>query len=106
VDDQRRRVAGGGVLVQPRQRLRRQGREGRERVHGRDVILFWRRTDVPGLERMVLTVSPDEVAAASTVICVEDGGFRLDHRWLLTPDWRARSLEVERWGVDGHRRLV
>ena len=69
-------------------------------------ILFWRRTDVTGLERLVLTVSPSEVVAESTVLCLEDGGFRLEHRWRLTPEWRARSLEVERWGAGEHRRLV
>ncbi|MEV1131347.1 putative glycolipid-binding domain-containing protein [Agromyces sp. NPDC049794] len=70
------------------------------------MILFWRRNDVPGLERLVVTVSPDEIVAESTVVCLEDGGFRLDHRWRLTRDWRARSLEVERWGAADHRRLV
>jgi hypothetical protein len=69
-------------------------------------ILFWRRTDVTGLERMALSVSPDAVNAESTVICVEDGGFRLDHRCRLTSDWRALSLEVERWGADGHKILT
>ena len=39
------------------------------------------------------------------VICLEDGGFRLDHRWRLTPDWRTLSLEVERWGSDERTRL-
>jgi len=68
-------------------------------------ILFWRRTDVTGLERLALSVSADAVEAEATVICVEDGGFRLDHRWRLTPGWRAMSLEVERWGAAGHRRL-
>lgn len=70
------------------------------------MILLWRRTDVLGLERLALTVSPDEVVAESTIVCLEDGGFRLDHRWRLSPDWRARSLEVERWGAAEHRRLV
>ena len=37
--------------------------------------------------------------AESSVICIEDGGFRLDHRWKLTPDWSVLSLELERWGV-------
>ncbi|HEX2552174.1 MAG TPA: putative glycolipid-binding domain-containing protein [Microvirga sp.] len=68
-------------------------------------ILFWRRTDVCGLERLVLTISDDGVLADSTVICEEDRGFRLDHRWRLTPDWRALRLEVERWGPSGHERL-
>ena len=70
------------------------------------VVLFWRRTDVPGLERLELTVVPDGILAESTVLCLEDGGFRLDHHWRLTPDWRTRSLEVDRWGGGQHRRLV
>ena len=71
------------------------------------MILFWRRTDVPGLERLALTVSGDGILAESTIVCLEDGGFRLDHRWQLTPDWRARSLQVERWGGgDFHQRLL
>jgi hypothetical protein len=70
-------------------------------------ILFWRRTDVPGLERLALTVSGVGVVAESTVVCLEDGGFRLDHGWRLTPDWRAVSLVVERWGAgDAHHRLL
>ena len=69
-------------------------------------ILYWRRTDVPGLERLTLSVSADAVWAESTVICLEDGGFRLDHKWRLTPDWRALSLDVERWGPGGHTRMI
>lgn len=68
-------------------------------------ILFWRRTDVEGLERLELSIEPDAVEAVSTVLCLEDGGFRLDHRWRLTPDWRALSVEVERWNAAGHGRL-
>ncbi|WP_247887172.1 putative glycolipid-binding domain-containing protein [Azospirillum sp. SYSU D00513] len=68
-------------------------------------ILFWQRTDMPGMERLVLTVSTDAVLAGSTVICMEAGGFRLDHRWRLTPDWRVLSLSVDRWRLDGHERL-
>ena len=85
-------------------------------------VLYWERADVTGLERLELNVSADTVLAESTVICLEDGGFRLDHRWRLTPDWRALTLEVDRWGptdvahlglervdggwlVDGQRRL-
>jgi hypothetical protein len=65
-------------------------------------VLFWRRTDVTGLERLELAVEPAGVTAASTVICLEAGGFRLDHRWRLDPDWRARSVTVERWSAQGH----
>jgi uncharacterized protein len=69
-------------------------------------ILYWRRTDVMGLERLALSVSDEAVSAESIVICLEHGGFRLDHRWQLTPDWRVLSLNVERWGPDGRSRLA
>ena len=69
------------------------------------VTLFWRRTYVEGLERMELVVEPAGVRATSTVICLEAGGFRLDHRWQLGPDWRAQSVVVERWNAQGHGRL-
>lgn len=65
-------------------------------------VLFWRRTDVEGLERLELVIEPDGVRATSTVLCLDAGGFRLDHHWLLTPDWRAQSVTVERWNAQGH----
>ncbi|MDF2119940.1 putative glycolipid-binding domain-containing protein [Roseiarcaceae bacterium H3SJ34-1] len=65
-------------------------------------IVFWRRTDIAGLERLALSIAPDALLADATVLCMEDGGFRLDHHWRLTPDWRALSLRVERWGPAGH----
>jgi hypothetical protein len=65
-------------------------------------VLFWRRIDVEGLERLELTIEPDGVTATSTVICLEAGGFRLDHRWRLDPAWRAQSVTVERWNSQGH----
>jgi hypothetical protein len=75
-------------------------------VQSRPDILFWRRTDVPGLERLTLTIAGDAVIAEGMVVCVADGGFRLDHRWRLTPDWRVLSLHVERWGASGHASLA
>jgi hypothetical protein len=29
-------------------------------------------------------------------VCLDAGGFRLDHRWRLDADWRAHSITVER----------
>lgn len=65
-------------------------------------ILFWRRLDVAGLERLELAIKPDGITARSTVICLANGGFRLDHRWRLAPDWRVRSARIERWNPQGH----
>ncbi|MFD2025538.1 putative glycolipid-binding domain-containing protein [Promicromonospora aerolata] len=58
-------------------------------------VLYWRRTDVVGLERLELTRGPQGVTASGTVVCLEDGGFRLDHTWSLDADWHARRVEVE-----------
>ena len=65
-------------------------------------VLFWRRIDVEGLERLELAIEPDGVTAASTVICLEAGGFRLEHRWRLDPEWRAQAVTVERWNSKSH----
>lgn len=84
-------------------------------------VLFWRRIDIQGLERLELQIGPDAITAVSTVLCLEADGFRLDHAWRLTPDWRALSVRVERrsrlgtaalvlerdgegWRLDGRRR--
>ena len=65
-------------------------------------IHFWRRTDVEGLERLELAIEPEGVRAKSTVICLEAGGFRLDHCWQLDAEWRAQFVTVERWNSQGH----
>jgi uncharacterized protein len=64
------------------------------------MVVLWRRTDVHGLERLELSRDLDGIQAVSTIVCVEDGGFRMDHMWRLTPDWRALSLKVDRLGAD------
>lgn len=69
-------------------------------------VLFWRRTDVEGLERLELAMDRQRITATSSVICLEAGGIRLDHRWLLDPDWRAQTVTVERWGSQGHDLLL
>ena len=67
--------------------------------------LFWRRTDVQGLERLELACGTEKIEASSTVICLESGGFRLEHQWVLSPDWRAQSVSVQRWDALGLRTL-
>lgn len=68
-------------------------------------VLFWRRIDVEGFERLEIEAGPDRVEVAGTVLCVDAGGFRLDHRWTLSPEWRARSVSVEQWNAAGRRSL-
>lgn len=65
-------------------------------------VLFWRRTDVEGLERLELAVQPERIIAIGTVISLEAGGLRLEHRWQLDTDWRAQSVTVARWNAQGH----
>src|SRR5688572_31853154 len=74
---------------------------------GRDgfMVVFWRRADVAGLERLELIEGAGGVRAVSTVISVADDGFRLNHVWQLTRDWGVVSLYVEREGVAGRRTL-
>ncbi|CEJ12237.1 hypothetical protein BN1110_02534 [bacterium YEK0313] len=68
-------------------------------------VLFWRRTDVHGLERMALAIEADRITATSSVVSLDAGGFRLDHRWRLSPDWQALQVEIERWNNGGHGAL-
>jgi uncharacterized protein len=68
-------------------------------------VLFWRPTDVEGLERLELIVEPDGVTATSSVICLEAGGFRLDHWWKLDAAWRAQAVTIGLWSARGHGRL-
>jgi len=75
-------------------------------MDGSPAILFWRRTDVIGLERMMLSIGAGMILAESTVVCMEDGGFRLDHHWRLSADWRVLSVDVEKWGEAGYARLA
>lgn len=71
----------------------------------REAVYFWRRTDVEGLERLVLTRSDAGAEARGTVLNLEDGGLRLEHHWVLDAAWRAQQVTVERWGTGGHGRL-
>jgi hypothetical protein len=69
-------------------------------------ILFWRRIDVEGFERLEIETGSDTISVAGTVLCADAGGFRLDHRWTLSPDWRALSVSVEQWNAAGRRSLL
>ena len=68
-------------------------------------VLFWRGADTEGLERLELVVEPEGIKATSTVICLQSGGCRVDHRWRLDPDWHAQSVVVERWNAEGRGML-
>jgi hypothetical protein len=68
--------------------------------------VFWRRTDIAGLERLTLTETDDGFQVASTVLCVEDGGFQIDHRWMISRDWRAHSVVLEKRGANGFEALT
>jgi uncharacterized protein len=68
-------------------------------------LFCWRRIDMAGLELLELSTGEEGVRAGSSVICAWGGGFRLDHRWELTPAWRALSLHIERRGAEGLRTL-
>lgn len=65
-------------------------------------VLFWRRTDIDGLERLELSREETGIRVSSTVICLEAGGFRLDHRWRLDREWRAQHVAIERWNAREH----
>ncbi len=69
-------------------------------------VICWRRIDMIGLELLVLRIEADGAWIDSSVICAWDGGFRIDHTWDLTPDWRTRSLRVERRDASGCRTLT
>jgi uncharacterized protein len=70
------------------------------------MLICWRRLDSVGLELLALRMRAEGVWVESSVICAANGGFRLDHVWNLTPDWRALSLRIERWDADGRRNLT
>ncbi|PZO81304.1 MAG: hypothetical protein DI629_04675 [Mesorhizobium amorphae] len=69
------------------------------------LILFWRRTDTEGLERIEIVSEPRGISVRGSVITLEDGGLRLDHTWVLDGDWRTQSVLVERWNAAGHKAL-
>jgi hypothetical protein len=65
-------------------------------------VYFWRRIDIEGCERLELSIGPEFISATSTVICLEAGGFRLDHHWRLDLNWRAQAVTVERWNAKAY----
>lgn len=72
----------------------------------RKSVLFWQRTDILAIERLELLIEPDRIVASSVVTSLEANGFRLDHHWLLRPDWQAQSVTIERWNSHGQDRLT
>lgn len=55
-----------------------------------------------GLERLALSSTSDGITATSSIICLEAGGFRIEHRWSIDSNWHAQSVDVERWNAQGY----
>ncbi|MFV0303385.1 MAG: putative glycolipid-binding domain-containing protein, partial [Paracoccus sp. (in: a-proteobacteria)] len=45
------------------------------------------------------------VSATSTILCLEDGGFRIDHDWRLDANWRTLSATVAKHNASGRQTL-
>jgi uncharacterized protein len=69
-------------------------------------VIGWRRIDMAGMELLHMRIGPDGIEADASVLCAWKGGFSLDHSWKLTPEWRTRSLRIERRDSDGRRTLT
>lgn len=68
-------------------------------------VVFWRRLDIEGLERLELTPGPGGISVSGTVLTLEAGGLLLRHCWDLDPDWRTRSVTIELQDPEGRRSL-
>ncbi|OJU17988.1 MULTISPECIES: putative glycolipid-binding domain-containing protein [unclassified Sphingomonas] len=64
-------------------------------------VIFWRRLDLDGVERLSIVERDEQVHIAGTVIATEDGGFQIDHLWSLDADWSAQAVTVSRSGAGG-----
>lgn len=76
-----------------------------ETEKSRNLVVLWRRIDLVGLERLELVLATNSITASGTVLCAEDGGYRLDHRWQLNREWLVQSVEIQRWNAHGLNRL-
>lgn len=72
---------------------------------GNTEIIFWRRLDTDGLERLSVVESEDSVRIEGTILTTEDGGCRIDHHWQLDRDWRVLDVSITRTGADGNGTL-
>lgn len=67
----------------------------------RTKIIFWRRLDTNGLERLSIVESENRIHINGTILTTEDGGCRVDHNWELHRDWRVLQVAITRTGSDG-----
>lgn len=63
--------------------------------------LWWRRTDLDGLERLVIKPDGDGFVARGALTTTDEGGFALTHEWRLDSNWSAQSLRVACEGPEG-----
>lgn len=69
-------------------------------------VIFWQRLDLPGLERLELSVAGGARTARSHVLSLENGGLDLVHRWWMDADWQVHTMAVESRDRDGAHRLL
>jgi len=67
------------------------------------MVVYWRRIDAPGIERLAISAGSRKISVVSTVISAADGGFQIAHDWTFTPNWRTRSVRLKRLGPNGSR---
>lgn len=54
----------------------------------------------------MLTIADDRIVARATTLSVENGGFRVDHEWVLTTDWSVRCCVVRKDDQSGQTQLM
>jgi hypothetical protein len=70
-------------------------------------LICWRRVDeMTGLELLTIEASGGGISVEGSVICGWLGGYRLQHAWQLSHDWRAQRLSIERIDGVGRRQLL
>ncbi len=65
--------------------------------------IFWKRTDIQGLER--LSISPSRDEAKGVIINAENGGADVRHHWQFADDWQVLKVNVQRCDCEGEHEV-